>query len=801
MQRRVIGLVMAHRSPYTGLRYVDDPAIALLTIVDQASPWYFWAVDYLNDRAGIISPEHSKRLDTLFTEFLGRRYGTTANLRAAYREGIASDGPNVVRNPGFEAFNDNWELTVGEGAQASMVIVQGNEVAPSGGANSLRVVVRAANGVEGRIYLQQTAIPVRRDGIYRVRFRAKTDTVDGRTLRLTMFRGTPPYTTLGLDTTVALTTAWQTYETTFRSFDTDSLGSIFRFYIGRSAGDVYLDGVELVESGRDGLFAGESLELRNVSRAKLSVAWRLARRRAVDLSSFYDSLGRAYYHDMIAYVRSIGARVPVAGTNATSSSVDTRSQAEFDFTSETSVWDYNGARPGLTYSDSTWVIRQYSVLNYRDQKIPEFSRAAISGKPFVAEMYGHVYPNRHRSEMMLYLPAYASLHDWDGAYFYNYTGTAAELATRRRAIKDDFYQIADDPSITALLPQYSAVMRHRWIAPSERAIEIQLDSADLADLPLNYYFTHNNTYNTDGGLNNVMNMVHAVRMKTFDAPRHMTSGDYYFTVPEDDNIGSDTREIVRDITKGTMTVNTPFAQGGSGQLGSVSTLATDNLAVGWINGAAHATYLWTSLDSNALDSARRSLLTISTRSLNEGAAWQYGDSSLGKAWGAGPTQLESISLGLNFSTSADSLFLYPLDSAGHETGRVIAATRSGGSWRAIIDLSVERTPWFGVRQAYAGETTSGVETPREAARVDVGDVWPMPVTGRSSLRVHAVGPSAISLRVYDAIGREALPAQMRHGADETFSIDGVSLSPGAYVASITVDGVRTVRRFVVTDRR
>jgi hypothetical protein len=799
MQRRMIAALMNHRNSYTGQRYADDPAIALMTITDQSSPWYFWMVDYLNERENVLSREHSLMIDSLFSVFLERRYGNTAALRAAYREGIGALGANIVRNPGFESFTDDWELTVSEGAQANLVVVQGTDVAPGAGANALRVVVRASNGAENRVYLQQTAIPVRRDGIYRVRFSAKTDTAAGRTLRLSFFRGTPPYSTLGLDTTVTLSTSWQTYETTFRSFSTDSIASIFRFYIGRSAGDVYLDGIEVQESGREGLAAEETLEARNIGRAKFGVAWRLPRRRAADLGEFYDSLGSSYYRDMTAHLRSLGVRAPIAGTNSASSSVDARAQSAFDFTSESATWDYLSARPGLTYSDSTWVIRQYSVLASRDQKIPEFSRVAIAGKPFIGEGYAHIYPNRNRAEMMLYLPAYASLHDWDGAYLYAYTSIGSEIATRQRAMKDDYYQVGNDPAVAALMPQFSAIMRNRWIAPAKRTVEISYDSLELRDLPLNYAVTHNNSFNTDGALQNVMTMVHGVRIASFNSPRHLTSGDYYFTVPEDDQIASDTREIVRDVTKATMTLNTPFAQGGSGRLGGVATLATDELSVSWIEGAPHATWLWTSLDDTALDSARRSLLTITTRSVNEGALWQFGDSSLGKNWGTGPTQLESVTLGLNFHTDADSLELLPLDSTGTPFGRAIVATRSGDSWRAIVDLGAERTPWFGVRQRFAGDPSSAQDD-AAGSTLSAGEIGPMPVTGRSSLRVRSGSASPIEARVVDLLGREALRLPTTTGPAVSLRIDAASLAPGAYLLEVASGGRRMVRRFVVAAR-
>lgn len=796
MQKRVLSAFLTHTNAYTRLRYIDDPSIALMTITDQASPWYFWLVDYVNERAGLMSRGHAQLIDTLYAAHLQRRYGTTAALRAAYREGIASVAPNSVRNSGFESYTDNWDLVVGEGALANLVVVQGTDVAPGAGANSLRVVVRATPGVESRVYFDQGGLKFHRDGIYRVRFTAKTDTSVARPVRVYLFRNTPPYGSIGLDTTVMLSATWQTFETTIRATITDSISGTLRFYLGRSAGDAFFDGIEIQETGRDGLAPNETIEARSIARARFATAWRYSRLRTIDLAEFYDSLGRAYYRDMSTYLRTLGVRVPIAGTNQTSGITDTRTQTEFDFTSESATFDFNGARPGSIYSDSTWVIRQYSILTSRAEKIPELSRAALVGKPFIAEAYGHVYPNRNRAEMMLYLPAYASLHDWDGAYLYNYTGSSSELASRRRAIKDDFFQIADDPAVTALLPQVAAIMRNRWIAPAARMLEIEYDSTEARDLPINYYISAANTYNTDGTLSNTVNMVHSVRIKTFNSTRHIPGPDYYFTVPEDDNIASDTREIVRDITKGVMSINTPFAQGGSGRIGNVSTLATDNLGVSWIDGAQHATYLWTSLDTNALDSSRRSLLTITTRSLNQGAIWQFGDSSLGKQWGAGPTQMESVRLGLNFHTSADSLYLIPLDSSAQPTQRRIAAVRSGDSWRVALDIGVEATPWYGVQQIFKSSSTTGVIAEPKRGGV-VGDVMPMPVESRSTLNISTGAARSAFVRIVDALGRTVRDEAELAGPRAVLTLDASMFDNGVYTALISVEGRREIRRFIV----
>jgi hypothetical protein len=797
MQKGYLTKFLGHLNPYTGLRYADDPAIALLTITDQNSFYEAWVGDRLNYKKNVLAFSHSRLLDTLFTDYLRKKYGTTAALKEAYFEGSKTTGPNTLTNPGFESLYDGWTLNVGEGAKAAPVIIQGTGVAPGEGQNSLRIAIQQANGNESRIYLDQLIIPVHRNAIYHFSFKARSDS-SGRPIRVAMFRGVDPFDNFGLNQTVNLTTSWQTYDFTFRSPAADSINTILRLYLGKQLGDVYLDGFMLQETGREGLAPGESLESYNIYRALFKEAPGISLRRMLDQTSFYDSLARGYYRTMQAHLLSLGVRVPIAGTNNTTGSADGWIQSDYDFTSETAQWDFTGTRAGSASSDSTWVIRNYSILNYRDQKIPEFSRNSITGKPFIAEAYNHIFPNIHRSEMMLFFPAYASLHDWDGAYFYDYNDRTTDLRDRRQMVKDDYQGFMADPSICALLPQVSAVLRNRWIAPAARTIRILHDEADLRSLPLTYY--SRGTYDIDGSFNNVANLVSDVRIDSFNAAVHHTANDYYFTVPSDDNIQSDTRQITLDMTKGVLSVDAPNVQGGTGALSTRGMLQTDALGVSWIEGARHVTYLWTSLDTTPLATAPRSLLTVTTRAANAGAIWQFGDSSFGKNWGAAPVQMESAKLGINFYTDADSLVIHPLDTLAHPTGQPIIATRgTNNSWRVTLDMAALKTPWFGVEQIFRG-STSGVDAGPTTSEAGAGEAWPNPTEGMSELSLSVPQSGAtVTAGIYSTLGERMMELPVMHPniLRTALQLDLRGLPNGVYTCLVTIDGKSFARRVVV----
>jgi hypothetical protein len=271
-------------------------------------------------------------------------------------------------------------------------------------------------------------------------------------------------------------------------------------------------------------------------------------------------------------------------------------------------------------------------------------------------------------------------------------------------------------------------------------------------------------------------------------------------VPNDDNIQSDTRQITLDMTKGVISINTPMAEGGSGVLENVSALRTDRLGVNWIGGGSHVTYLWTSLGADSLGSARRSLLTVTTRAANTDARWQFGDSSLGKNWGVAPVTMESAKVGVNFYTDADTILLYPLDTLARPTGRVLGVTRTPmGVWRIILDLASEKTPWFGVEQRFGDVSSVGSRI--DGYEATVGDVVPNPAAGEEAsldLRIPEDGAS-LTVRLYDLLGRVvSVVADGRSiGGESVQPIDLRGLAAGTYVCEVRIGERVFIRRVVV----
>jgi len=98
--------LLLHKNPYTGLRYIDDPALAVIEVHNEDC--IFWHAP-LNSLAGPKPkfPRHAAILKRMWMEWLKKRYGTDENLRKAWGAGM--DPGDSVNNPNMRIYGA-WEM-------------------------------------------------------------------------------------------------------------------------------------------------------------------------------------------------------------------------------------------------------------------------------------------------------------------------------------------------------------------------------------------------------------------------------------------------------------------------------------------------------------------------------------------------------------------------------------------------------------------------------------------------------------------------------------------------------------------
>ncbi len=82
LQLRYLEALLTHRNPYTGLRYVDDPALAVLEVHNEDSIFWHSPLNDLRDPKKF--PLHSQRLRKRWFEWVKRKYGNETALKQAW---------------------------------------------------------------------------------------------------------------------------------------------------------------------------------------------------------------------------------------------------------------------------------------------------------------------------------------------------------------------------------------------------------------------------------------------------------------------------------------------------------------------------------------------------------------------------------------------------------------------------------------------------------------------------------------------------------------------------------------------
>ncbi len=91
LHKEFAALYLTHRNPYTGLRYMDEPAVAVVQLLNENG--IFW------DNAEAPMPSYRKELDTRWNEWLKAKYQTREALDEAWTRSDGSKGLGEQEDP------------------------------------------------------------------------------------------------------------------------------------------------------------------------------------------------------------------------------------------------------------------------------------------------------------------------------------------------------------------------------------------------------------------------------------------------------------------------------------------------------------------------------------------------------------------------------------------------------------------------------------------------------------------------------------------------------------------------------
>lgn len=794
--------LLDHVNPYTQTPYRDEAAIAMLETRTQGSLISLSRIGYTSfaSEGGTMPWYQSRKLDTLYADYLRSRYGTTAALSTAWGTTVPSTGgPNQITEGSFEgAYDEVWYVNSYNGTTVTQILSQ--DSVPDG-QYALKLRVRNTQGNIYTAYMQHAA-HVEFDHLYRFSFKAKCNNPDGRNVIVAGSEQVNEGLGVGLSGQVKVNPWWEEHEVFFLVPVRPTANIVITMYYGDVDGELQFDDVQLREVAPAGLQPSEAIENSTVVRIPYDDDANLlvSEQRVVDQSDFMMGLERNFHDAARRLVHdSVGAHQPLSAGNSywATGRMEASLRANDDYVAGGTGWDYNYSNAG-----GTWHIINYSPL-----------RAGYSAFLYNTAMIQHrrkpmisttttPYPNRYQAEAMTMEASYAGLQEWDGVVWGTFTDGA--LTPGVHVIDSgQFYNSAYNPVVTAMFPAMATIVRGGLIAPARNTITVQHTARQLRLVPRlegNYWGLYGIP---GGGIHGFVGTDVRIVIDSTDANQFTQANDIAYPQQIEGQSLSDTREILWEYNEGRMLLDATRAQGASGNLSSASGIPLTNLDISLVSNTETATILWTALDTaRPLAAAGRSLLTVVTRTEAQGMTWL--DSTTANPWGAETMMIDPVRVRLTFhpADSINLVRLIPLDMRGVPTGDTVLARKSGSGRNILVTLDQSQTKamWYAVELEH--ENVAGVDAPAATGTIDL-TVAPSVIESRGYIDValpHAESNAMVTL--HDALGRAV--GTIHHGrldaGHTTLRLDATGLSAGTYLLRLQTGEGTTVTRTIVVSR-
>ncbi len=403
------------------------------------------------------------------------------------------------------------------------------------------------------------------------------------------------------------------------------------------------------------------------------------------IARFLTDVMRDFYADMIAYLREIGVRIPIAGTNWSRTLGVTAAQQSTDFNDSHAYWDY-------PWSDPPGTVRSTPMVGAKRNTFADIALMRVLDRPFFVSEWDQAYPHVWRAESPLAYAATAALQGWGGATIHTYRYSTWEPedklggggSTINGIVYRNFFDAFNDPAKFGLFQHAALLLRRGDVAKAKETVAIKIPDA-MPDWLLK----------TAGDIN-ALRQVERHRVG-LSLPGEPTSADE--TVAPDDTSGldsgeivSDTGELGRDPGRRVGWIDTARTKAAYGFLGEAEPIELHGLRLDVET--AFATIALSSLTDAPIVSSDSLLLTAVGRCQNSDAVF----SEDGGRWleaGRAPTLIEPIQARIDLETERPNLKVWLISDKG-EAVKPLATTYEDG----VLSFNIGPQPAWTVSTIY-----------------------------------------------------------------------------------------------------
>lgn len=664
--------LLSHVNPYTGLAYKDDPAVAIVEIINENGLIHSW----MSEEFSQLPTHFANKLQKQWNQWLQQRYPDTATLAKGWgsrsepldKEMLATSIPQTIGAP--------WILETHEGAWAEHNIVD----------DSAQIVVKKPGKADWHVQMHHADLNVQRDAIYTLKFKAKADRE--RRIYVSLMQAHAPWQELGFGRSITLTPRSTEFVFTFLAREDDDNARINFGAMSQSGATFNISGVSLKGGGAMGLMVDETLEMQSIKTLRFNDTEPKPAAMKDDWIKFLRETERAYWRAMRKFLKEdLGVKSLLVGTSQFTSTPHL--QAEFDMVDAHAYWQHPRF-PGRAWDNKNWLIDNVSMVERpKDATVTSLAWQRVRGKPFMVSEYNHPAPNVYAGEGPLFLATVGAQQDWDAIFMYNYS---AVTARRKAGQIPDFFDIAQHPTILANLQVASLIFRRDqrasgrlWppeIIPLPEEDELKLIAGHGHAWSVVPYWKLGRDWQTM--LQNRVYLDLNIKGPVFDV---VTSRNGF----EPFRINWQTEEAKGVIFE----ARTPSSTVYIGNLDGQKIQLTKSVMLEFGTTRRHwNTLALTELEPEANNSPRRQLLVLTGYVENSDMGWHDQTlSTVGNKWGKAPTLVESIPATIYIQGSEKLPKVYPLDGCGQRQTLITFANDGQGGHRAILGTTTP-TLWY-----------------------------------------------------------------------------------------------------------
>ncbi|GAB2888489.1 hypothetical protein GCM10027046_16130 [Uliginosibacterium flavum] len=404
MQQDFARDLLLHRNPYTGNRYIEEPAVALIEINNENGLLREWRVGSLN----AMTEPYRGELQRQWQAWLRAKYKDSAGLRTAWglrEEALGAEMLGSAAN--VKSSEAGWNLQLVGTAKASL-----STTAEDG----LDLAITAPSRENWHTQLHQNRLAFKMDQPYTLTLRLRAD--KPMKLSLQAMQAHAPWQHLW-DQTIEVGTAWQDYKITFAPSQGDELARLTLGGLGQLTGRLQIASASLRPGGVLGLKAGESLEAGTVDIIGSGDLMSRTRAGQQDWIAFLWDVESGYWRGFQSYLREeLGAMPLIVGTQVSYSTAPI--QAALDVVDGHAYWQHPHF-PGKPWDMDNWKIANTPMAGIDGAgTLADLALRRVPGKPFIVTEYNHSNPSHYQGEALPLAAAYGALQDWDGLFLYSF---------------------------------------------------------------------------------------------------------------------------------------------------------------------------------------------------------------------------------------------------------------------------------------------------------------------------------------------------------------------------------------------